>query len=127
MKPITVNYAKTFNLGNYCSEKIGVEIQLDENDLPEDALSEAKNMVEKFHSDNIPVLPIIQQKEQSPPEIILPKPPIQIKKKTQEESIIEQIQQCSSKPILESFKLIVKGKEKLQEAYDQKLKSLTNK
>lgn len=52
MKTVSVNYRRTFNLGNYASEVVGVEIELDPTDNPEDALLEAKNLVEQFHHQN---------------------------------------------------------------------------
>ncbi len=45
----TVSYHKTFNLGGYSNEKIGVEIKLQENENPIDAFAEAKRIVEKSH------------------------------------------------------------------------------
>jgi hypothetical protein len=48
-----VTYHKTFNLGNYQSEKIGVDIVLTEEDTPEDAMEQAKDFVEAtFASSN---------------------------------------------------------------------------
>lgn len=45
----SVTYSKVFSLGNYENEKIGVEIELAENENPIDALFEAKKYVEKSH------------------------------------------------------------------------------
>lgn len=44
-----VSYHKTFNLGNYSNEKIGIDITLCENDNPLEAFAEAKKQVEKSH------------------------------------------------------------------------------
>lgn len=44
-----VIYQKVFSLGNYENEKIGIEIELSENENPIDALFEAKKYVEKAH------------------------------------------------------------------------------
>lgn len=49
MKPKTITYSKVFSLGNYENEKIGIEIELGENENPIDALFEAKKYVEKSH------------------------------------------------------------------------------
>jgi hypothetical protein len=46
MKVITLNYERTFNLGDYQSEKIGVSISLDSDDTPNDALKRARAFVE---------------------------------------------------------------------------------
>lgn len=45
----TIIYHKTFNLGNYSNEKIGVEIALSPDENPLDAFAEAKKHVEKSH------------------------------------------------------------------------------
>lgn len=44
-----VIYQKVFSLGNYENEKIGIEIEVSENENPIDALFEAKKYVEKAH------------------------------------------------------------------------------
>ncbi len=49
MKIEKIVYHKTFNLGNYSNEKIGVEIILSEGDNPLDAFVKAKTEVEKSH------------------------------------------------------------------------------
>lgn len=49
MKIETIQYQKTFNLGNYSNEKIGVEIKVGDGEDPLDAFAEAKKLVEKSH------------------------------------------------------------------------------
>lgn len=44
-----ISYHKTFNLGNYSNEKIGLDIALSEGENPLDAFAEAKKQVEKSH------------------------------------------------------------------------------
>lgn len=56
MKITTVSYTKTFNLGNYCSEKVGVEVEINEGDNVEHGLDAAKKLVEDFHRKNNPQL-----------------------------------------------------------------------
>lgn len=56
MKLTLVTYAKTFNLGNYCSEKIGLEASIDDSESPESALAILKEIVTKFHEQNNPQL-----------------------------------------------------------------------
>jgi len=56
MKLDRINYQKTFNLGNYSSERIGVEIQVDETDDWEETFALAKRIVENTHKDNNPGL-----------------------------------------------------------------------
>lgn len=45
-----VSYHKTFNLGNYSNEKIGLDIVLAPGDDPLEAFAEAKKQVEKSHN-----------------------------------------------------------------------------
>ncbi len=49
MKVTKVMYNKVFSLGNYENEKIGVEIEVGENENPVEALFEAKKYVERSH------------------------------------------------------------------------------
>lgn len=131
MIPKTIVYHKTYNLGNYSSHKIGVEIELEEGDDIQQALLFAKAETDKFHLNSIPKEEVIQRNEfQSGTTVktieqstVAPAPPQ--KNKTQEEQTIEDISTCTELKVLESYKLIVKGKSKLQEAYDAKLKELT--
>ena len=50
-----INYQKTFNLGNYCSEKVGVEMEVEPGEANK-ALDEAKKFVEDWHKSNNPQL-----------------------------------------------------------------------
>lgn len=49
MKIEKISYHKTFNLGNYSNEKIGLDIVLSEGENILDAFAEAKIQVEKSH------------------------------------------------------------------------------
>lgn len=49
MKIQTVEYTKTFNLGNYSNERIGIVVALEDGDNPINAFAEAKRQVEKSH------------------------------------------------------------------------------
>lgn len=55
MKVDRISYQKTFPLAPYVNEKIGVEIQLD-GDSPEQALYNAKKIVEEWHKQSNPHL-----------------------------------------------------------------------
>ena len=46
MRVTSLNYERTFNKGNYESEKIGIEIALDSQDKAGEALTRAKQFVE---------------------------------------------------------------------------------
>ncbi|MFO0359389.1 MAG: hypothetical protein ACK50N_02730 [Flavobacteriales bacterium] len=52
MKTNTITYSKTFSLGNYENEKIGVEIQLQEGDNVQKAIQDARAFVEYNHKLN---------------------------------------------------------------------------
>lgn len=56
MKIERVSYQKTFSIGPYLTEKIGIEIQLDDTDQPHDILTEAKRIVEGWHIEKNPGL-----------------------------------------------------------------------
>lgn len=51
MKATKVNYEKTFNLGNYQNEVIGIEIEIEENETAQQAFEMAKRFVEYMHYD----------------------------------------------------------------------------
>ena len=76
MKVKTISYAKVFPLAAYVNEKIGVEIELDDNDNYDKTFLTAKNLVEKFHKDNNPqleygeIIKFPQQPEPTPLKII---------------------------------------------------------
>jgi len=81
MKITTVNYQKTFNLGNYCSEKIGMDIQLDEGDTPELALDIAKTIVHGWHKQNNPGLYVEVNPEEVTPFDLMDRQPVEFSTK----------------------------------------------
>jgi predicted membrane chloride channel (bestrophin family) len=52
MKVKIISYSKVFSLGNYENEKIGVDIELQDNDDVQKAIQEARNFVEFNHKVN---------------------------------------------------------------------------
>jgi hypothetical protein len=48
-----INYQRTFNLGNYASEKIGVEVAINAGEDAKEALETAKLLVEEYHKENV--------------------------------------------------------------------------
>lgn len=54
MKVKTISYQKTFNLGNYCSERIGLDLELEEGKTIEQTLDEAKKTATDWHIANNP-------------------------------------------------------------------------
>lgn len=49
-----ISYQKTFNIGSYQSERIGVEIEINEGEDAKEALSTAKALVHEFYMEGIP-------------------------------------------------------------------------
>lgn len=47
MRAVTIHYEKTFNLGNYQSEKVGIFIDVETNNEAQDAIEVAKQFVER--------------------------------------------------------------------------------
>ena len=48
MKPSRVSYKKIFPIGSYQNESIGIEMDLDDTDSPDEAFEECKRLVEKW-------------------------------------------------------------------------------
>lgn len=113
-----VNYQKTFNLGSYQSERIGVEIELNVGEDPKQALVDATALVNEYHKENNKGLyvrgemevDIIQQPTQS----------------AQMSGLIDDIKSCKDPVVLESYRLIVRNKPDLQAAYDETFEKLKN-
>lgn len=142
MKVKTVSYCKTFNIGSYQSEKIGVEIDVEENETPEQCLSAAKSMVATFFTQSNPQLNY-QDQETKTTETIIEfgrdennnlirtekyAQTIENQSLTQEQKIKQLISQATSIPELKQWELLSKNKQypDLKELYNQRLKELTN-
>jgi hypothetical protein len=54
MKFKVISYSKTFPIAQYINEKIGVEIELDDTDNPEEVFKRAKQTVEIFYRQSNP-------------------------------------------------------------------------
>src|SRR5574341_1306594 len=54
MRVDRINYQKTFNLGNYTSERIGMEAELESGESAEEQLLILKKAVEDLHRSNNP-------------------------------------------------------------------------
>lgn len=112
-----INYQKTFNLGNYSSERIGVEIAVNAGEDAKEALAAAKQLVEEFHKENLKPLP--QQVFEEPVEVIKTQSPQTLVEKTK-----MFIDGCKTKEELKAWGLMCKNKPELSEYYNKKLKSL---
>jgi hypothetical protein len=126
----TISYTRTFNLGNYSSEKIGVEFALNQGESATKALNAARELVEEYHAVNV-----ARQKELyeepgeslykiiggsiSKNEVI----PTQ-SKQTMTEKTKSFIDLCKNKEELKAWELMSKNNPELLEYYNNKLKTL---
>ena len=112
----TINYQKTFNLGNYQSERIGVEIALEQGESANKAIDLAKQFVEECHLNNQKVQAL--QQEEEPVEVIKTQSP-----QTLIERTMSFIDACKNEGELKAFEFMAKTKPELKMHYDKKLKS----
>lgn len=117
-----INYQKTFNLGNYSSERIGVEIAVNAGEDAKEALETAKKLVEEFHKENTNQSPTPQPVYEEPIQIIKTQSPKTVAEKTK-----VFIDACKTPEELKAWELMCKNKPELEEYYDKKLKSLLKK
>lgn len=122
MQITTVSYQKTFNIGSYQSEKIGVELSVEAGEDATLALDTARNLVHEYHEKNNPV-PIYE--DAVLPETQLDKGVQPSEKLTKEEKQMLAISSCQDIKTLESYRLIVKKYDYLQPVYDETMKKLT--
>jgi hypothetical protein len=113
----TINYQKTFNLGNYQSERIGVEIVLEQGESANKAIDLAKQFVEECHLNNNQKVQALQHEEE----------PIELIKTQSPQTLIERtmsfIDACKNEGELKAFEFMSKTKPELKSYYDKKLKS----
>lgn len=117
----TVNYTRTFNLGNYSSEKIGVEFALNQGESANKALDIARELVEEYHKQNVIRLKELGYfyDEQVSEEVI----PTQ-SKQTLVEKTKGFIDSCKTKEELKAWELMSKSNSELLEHYNNKLNTL---
>ena len=116
----TINYTRTFNLGNYSSEKIGVEFALNEGESANKALDYARELVEEYHKQNVIKLKDLNEFYQEIPDEIIPTQ----SKKSLAEKTIEFINACKTKDELRAWELMAKNNPEVLESYNAKHKSL---
>lgn len=119
----TINYTRTFNLGNYSSEKIGVEFALNPGESADKALDNARQLVEEYHKKSVKQIEeaglYFEQDEPIAEKII----PTQ-SKKTLTERTKEFIDSCTTKEELKAWELMSKNNAELMEYYNNKLKTI---
>lgn len=109
----TINYQRTFNTGNYSSERIGVEIAINAGESAEKALDTAKKLVEEYHEKSIKEF--IEQTE----EIISPEKEL--------ENTMSFIDACKTEGQLREVYLMCQKNPALKSYYEVKLKTLKTK
>jgi hypothetical protein len=119
----TINYTRTFNLGNYSSEKIGVEFALNPGESADKALDNARQLVEEYHKKSVKQIEeagfYFEQDEPIVEKVI----PTQ-SKKTLTERTKEFINSCTTKQELKAWELMCKNNPELLEYYNNKLNNL---
>ena len=128
----TVSYTRTFNLGNYSSEKIGVEFSLNAGDSANKALDNARELVEQYHAENVKRQEELNENVgeslyriiggsgiPNKNEII----PLQ-SKQTLVEKTKAFIDSCKTKEELKAWELMSKSNPELLEHYNNKLNTL---
>lgn len=119
----TINYTRTFNLGNYSSEKIGVEFALNPGESADKALDNARQLVEEYHKKSLKQIEeagyYFEQDEPIVEKVI----PTQ-SKKTLTERTKEFIDSCNTVEELKAWELMSKNNPELQEHYNNKLNNL---
>ena len=119
----TIHYTRTFNLGNYSSEKIGVEFALNPGESADKALDNARQLVEEYHKKSVKQIEeagfYFEQDEPIIEKVI----PTQ-SKKTLTERTKEFIDSCTTKQELKAWELMCKNNPELLEYYNNKLNNL---
>jgi hypothetical protein len=119
-----VNYQKTFNLGNYTSEKIGVELVLHQGESADKALDIAKELVEEYHKRHlVTISPDYEHLVEYPvSNVIKTQSPQTLAEKTK-----QFIDECKTIEDLKAWELMSKNSSELKEYYNNKLLKLKNK
>jgi len=116
----TVNYTRTFNLGNYSSEKIGVEFAINQGESANKALDIARDLVEDYHKQNVARLKDLNDFYEEVSDEIIPTQ----SKQTLAEKTKQFITSCKTKEELKAWELMAKSNSEILECYNAKLKTL---
>lgn len=121
MKVVKILYQKVFPLAQYVNEKIGVEIELDDQDNVDHAFKTASDLVERWHKE---LNPHLQLNPQSPISSELPV----IQKSVEYDPIpgisVGDIRSCASLVVLDAYKGIIRDNEVLMEHYNSRREEL---
>ena len=119
----TIIYQRTFNLGNYSSEKIGVEFAINQGESANKALDIARELVEDYHKQNVAKLKDLGyfNNEQITEDVI----PSQSKKSLAEKTK-DFIDACNTKEDLKAWELMAKSNSEILQHYNNKLNLLND-
>lgn len=123
----TVSYTRTFNLGNYSSEKIGVEFALNQGESANKALDVARELVEQYHAENVKMQKELYDEPGESLYRILKNEKEVIStqsKQTLSEKTKSFIDLCKTKEELKAWELMSKSNPELLEHYNNKLNTL---
>lgn len=128
MKTTKVTYLKTFPLGQFINEKIGIEIELNEGDDIQSALAFARSECELNHKTNNSHLYKDQETMAEQEPVVIWGEPLrktEPQKLSQKELIISEINKCQSQKQLKEWNLLASKYPETKELYDLKLKHLS--
>lgn len=121
MPIVKITYQRSYVIGPFLQERIGVEIDLTEGQDAMQALHEAKKLTDQF---NIEANPHLQSGPQpQEPEVL---PVQQVEKPFEPISLLEQIESCTSPTVLKVFLKMLKTNEE-RSAYENKMDELLSK
>jgi sulfur carrier protein ThiS len=104
-----ISYSKIIPIGAYCNERIGLEASINDGDNVETSMQKLKDLVNSLASNPNQVV------ESGNGDILVERPTDRV------EAIIYDLNSCTDKKILETYKIIAKNYPKIQEAYDKKM------
>ena len=115
MRITEITYHRTFKLGNFNSERIGVKVDINEGESASEALETAKQLVEETHKNNYPNLVLEHQIEQT------------LSKEEITQSNIKAIMSANTIAELETYKLMKSQSKDCFHAYNVREKELLKK
>lgn len=116
MKITEITYDKLFPYAPWLNQRIGIKVQVDENDNVDEVFNKAKDQVDKWYEQ----AGGFQSGEQIIEKNTEPK---------QNDPVVgieSAINSCTTVKVLESFKLLSSRDESVKKMYDKKMKELTN-
>lgn len=111
-----ISYQRVFAIGNYVTERIGLEASIDENDNPEVELSHLKQMVNELHSATIATL---EEFRGTKVRDVVEEPVVD-----SVQASIDEINKCETLEELSHYWLMSKGNLTLSTVWKQKEKQI---